>query len=73
MVEKLRRWARELKAQLLTHLTLRLIPKHVIADCRLKAEAWIADRKGEPANYFVAALVVLIWIALAWWAWTLVS
>ncbi len=55
------------------YLTLRLIPKHVIADCRLKAEAWIADRKGEPANYFVAALVVLIWIALAWWAWTLVS
>ncbi len=55
------------------YLTLRLIPRHVIADCRLKADAWIAERGQRPNNYFAAALVVLIWIALAWWAWTLVS
>ena len=54
------------------YLTLRLIPQHVVADCRLKADAWIADRKSKPTNYFVAVLFVLIWIALAWWAWTLV-
>ena len=53
------------------YLALRLIPEHVVAASRLKAEAWIADRKSKPANYFVAALVVLAWIALAWWLWTL--
>ena len=125
MLNRLRSWARELKAQLLTlwfcrshpdtpfaakvaaalvvayafspidlipdfipvlgylddvilvplgiYLTFKLIPEHVIVDCRLKADAWIADRKGRPKNYFVAALFVLIWIALAWWAWTLLS
>ena len=125
MLNKLRSWARELKAQLLTlwfcrshpdtpfaakvaaalvvayafspidlipdfipvlgylddviliplgiHLTLKLIPEHVIAECRLKADVWIAGRKDKPKNYFVAALFVLIWIALAWWVWRWIS
>ena len=54
------------------YLAFKLIPEHVIAECRLKADAWIAGRKDKPKNYFVAALFVVIWIALAWWAWTLV-
>ena len=54
-------------------LVLKLIPAHVVAESRLTADAWIADRKSKPANYFVAALFILIWIALAWWLWTLLS
>ena len=54
-------------------LALKLIPKHVIAESRLKADAWVAERKRRAANYFVAALIVLTWIALAWWAWRWIS
>ena len=54
-------------------LVLKLIPTHVLADSREKAEAWVAARKNQAKNYFAAALIVLIWIALAWWAWTLFS
>ena len=54
-------------------LALKLIPAHVIADSRLKADAWVAERKRRAANYFVAVLIVLTWIALAWWAWRWIS
>jgi uncharacterized membrane protein YkvA (DUF1232 family) len=51
-------------------LVLRLIPEHVIADSRQKADRWIAEKKRMATNYLVAALIVLVWIALAYWAWT---
>ena len=117
-MEKLRRWAAELKAQLLTlwfcrshpdtpliakvlavlvlayafspidlipdfipvlgylddllivpagiYLTLRLVPEHVKAQCRLKADSWIAQRRQKPKNYFAAAIIVLLWLSVAW-------
>ncbi|MFY9316524.1 MAG: DUF1232 domain-containing protein [Burkholderiales bacterium] len=52
------------------YLTLRLIPDHVLADARQKADLWIARREQRPRNYLAAAAVVLIWLALAYWAWT---
>ena len=121
MIGRLRRWARELKAQLLTlwfcrshpdtpviakvlailvlayafspidlipdfipvigylddliivpagiYLTLRLIPEHVKAQSRLKADAWVAQSHEKPKNYFAAAIIVLLWLAVAYWAW----
>ncbi len=121
MIDRLRRWAGELKAQLLTlwfcrshpdtplaakllaalvvayafspidlipdfipvigyldelillplgiYLALRLIPAHVIAASRQKAELWIAESKSKPRNYFGAAVILLVWIALAYGAW----
>ena len=54
-------------------LVLKLIPKHVLADSRLKADAWVAERKRRAASYLVAALIVLTWIVLAWFAWAWVS
>ena len=54
-------------------LVLKLIPGHVIAESRLKADAWIAARKKQATSYLAAALIVLIWIALAWWLWRLFS
>ena len=121
MIDKLKRWARELKAQLVTlwfcrshpdtplvakisaafvlayafspidlipdfipilgylddliivpagiYLTLRLIPEPVKAQSRLKAEAWMAQDQARPKSYFAAAVIVLVWLAAAYWAW----
>ena len=52
------------------YLTLKLIPRHVVADSREKADAWIAERRQKPKNYVTAFLFVLIWLAFAYWAWT---
>lgn len=51
-------------------LTLRMIPDTVKADCRRQAEAWQAQRQGRPRNWLAAAVIVLLWVALAWWAWS---
>jgi len=51
------------------YLTLRLIPEHVVVESRAKADAWIAQQKGKPKNYVAAVIIVLIWLALAAWAW----
>ena len=54
-------------------LVLKLVPAHVIAESRLKADAWVAERKRQAGSYLAATLVVLAWIALAWWAWKWIS
>jgi len=51
------------------YIALRLIPDHVIAASRQKAELWIAAKKRTLWNYFAAALIVLVWVALAYWVW----
>lgn len=53
------------------YFTLRLLPVHVIAESRQKAQVWIAEAKGKPRNYVAASIIVLIWLAVAYWAWTL--
>ncbi len=55
------------------YLTLRLIPAHVLADARRQAEAWLAQNQAKPRSYLAAALIVLVWIALAYWAWRLLA
>jgi len=50
-------------------LVLRLIPEHVIAASRQKADLWIAEKKRVARNYVAAVLIILVWIALAYWAW----
>ena len=52
------------------YLVLRMVPEHVIAASRQKAELWIAEKNAKPKNYLAAALILLVWIALAYWAWT---
>ena len=53
------------------YLAIRLIPPHVLAVARREADAWLAARKAKPANYWAAAAIVLVWIGVAYWAWTL--
>ena len=50
-------------------LALRLLPAHVIAQSRAKADAWLAEKNEKPRNYVAAGFIVLLWAALAWWAW----
>jgi uncharacterized membrane protein YkvA (DUF1232 family) len=52
-------------------LCIRLIPAHVLDDCRTEAEVRFAD--GKPASRTAAVAIMLIWLALlllaAIWIW----
>lgn len=51
-------------------LAVRLLPAHVIRECRGQAEEWMAKEKAKPTSYAGAATIVIIWIAalyLGWW------
>ncbi len=44
-------------------LVLKMIPPQVMIECRARADTLMA--KGKPRNWVAAAVIVLIWIALA--------
>ncbi len=46
-------------------LALKMIPSHVIDDCREKAEE--LRKNGKPKNWLVAALFIVIWLAAGLW------
>ncbi|MDB5846542.1 MAG: hypothetical protein JWP29_294, partial [Rhodoferax sp.] len=56
----------------LVWLALRLLPPAVVDASRLKADAWIASKRGKPRSGVGVWLVVGIWLcglaALAYWA-----
>jgi uncharacterized membrane protein YkvA (DUF1232 family) len=52
------------------YLTLKLIPQPVIAECRMQANEWRAAQHTKLRNYFAATVIVILWIAALWWAWT---
>jgi uncharacterized membrane protein YkvA (DUF1232 family) len=54
------------------YLTIRLIPPPVLADARREADAWLAQRRSKPKSYWAAAFVIVVWLAVAYWAWTVV-
>ena len=41
---------------------LKMMPESVILDCRVKAEELM--KKGNPKNWFVGGIIVLVWISL---------
>lgn len=51
------------------YFTLKLIPEHVISDGRLQANQWIKQNHRKPKNWFVAILILVIWLFLAYQAW----
>ena len=51
------------------YLTLRLLPEHVLAASREKAKLWMTENKSKPRNYFAAAIILIVWAALAYWTW----
>lgn len=50
-------------------LALKGIPRHVIEDCREKADDM--KKNGKPKNWIAASLFVIVWILLAVWIGTL--
>lgn len=53
-------------------LAVRLLPVHVIEQCRMQAEEWMASKKGKPKSYAGAAVIVALWLGalyLGWWWW----
>lgn len=52
-------------------LALRLLPPHVLAESRRKADAWIAAREKPPRSYAAATVFVLIWLAIACGLWAM--
>ncbi len=50
-------------------LTLKLVPAPVIAECRTRAQEWLAALKPKPRNYAAAAVIVALWIFAAWLLW----
>jgi uncharacterized membrane protein YkvA (DUF1232 family) len=52
------------------YLVLRMIPEHVLAASRQEAERWMEARRNKPKSYVAAIVFVAIWLALAYWIWT---
>lgn len=50
-------------------LVLRIIPPEVMADCREKAQQWLAAGNGKPASRWGAAAIVALWLVIAAWLW----
>ncbi|MBM3343484.1 MAG: DUF1232 domain-containing protein [Betaproteobacteria bacterium] len=50
-------------------LALKFIPKPVYDKCRGKADQWLAENNARPTNWLAAAIIVLLWVALAWLCW----
>jgi uncharacterized membrane protein YkvA (DUF1232 family) len=52
-------------------LTIRMLPAPVLADCRQRAEQWMAQRGSRPRSVVGAVVIVVLWVALlgaaAWW------
>ncbi len=58
---------------LLVWLALRQIPSPVLADCRERAQAWLAGRGRKPVAWWGALLVVVIWMAAGYLIWRAVA
>ena len=55
----------------LIYLTIKLLPAHVLADCRDQTDAWMATHAAKPSSRIGAVLIVLVWVgvAAALWFW----
>lgn len=51
-------------------IAVKLVPPGVLQECREQGDAWMAREGRKPRNYWGAALVVGIWVALTWAVWT---
>lgn len=52
-------------------LAIRLLPKDVIDESRVRGEVWMAEQGKKPKSYAGAALIVALWLSLAYatWVW----
>ena len=50
-------------------LAIRLVPATVLPDCRQQGAEWMAWERAKPRNMRGIALVLRVWIGVAWGAW----
>ncbi|QKV55279.1 YkvA family protein [Comamonas antarctica] len=50
-------------------LAVKLLPAPVLAQCRVQADAWMAEKGAKPRSLAGAALVVMLWLGLGVAAW----
>ena len=50
-------------------MAIRLVPDHVLQDCRIQASAWMEKEGRKPRTRWGIALVACIWIAVSWAVW----
>lgn len=48
-------------------LAVRMLPEHVVDECRLQAQVWLERKKSKPASYAGAAVIVTIWVGVLYW------
>ena len=48
-------------------LMIKFMPQAVLADSRRRADNWLAQGNQRPRSKLGAAIVIVIWITLAWW------
>ncbi len=51
-------------------LAVRLLPAHVILECRAQAEDWMAREKVKPRSYVGAVAIVAIWLGALYLGWS---
>ncbi|MPW22501.1 DUF1232 domain-containing protein [Paraburkholderia sp. CNPSo 3157] len=54
-------------------LTIRLLPKEVVDDSRARADGWMAEQGTRPKSYAGAALILALWLAIAYAVWALLK
>ena len=51
------------------YFTLKLVPQHVLDECRAQAQMWMDEHHAKPRNYVAAGVIVALWIAAVWLTW----
>ena len=52
-------------------LTVKLLPESVLAECRVQADAWLAEKGAKPRSRAGAIMIIVLWVAtgVAAWLW----
>lgn len=50
-------------------LAVRLIPPHVLDECRIESDRWMQRGESKPRSYVGAAVIVALWCAFTYWCW----
>lgn len=52
------------------YLILKMVPEPVLAECRAKAKAWLAEHKPTPRSITAAVVIMLLWMTFFGTLWT---
>jgi uncharacterized membrane protein YkvA (DUF1232 family) len=51
------------------YLILKLVPEPVLAECRAKAAAWVAEHRPTPKSIVAAVVIMLLWMVFVGVLW----